>query len=160
MEVIGCRVGGVGTTCHFVRQLFCSLPRALVFSTKLFQPQRFILPGQMAWPLDVRVRAVQLFWQLGSAAHARRALARELDQRELPHAFLTARWAGAFGETGSVQTRPRRRQPHRLTPSTLRCLCHAIRRSPRLSLRRLSTRMGIPLTTVHRAISHLLGLFP
>ena len=113
----------------------------------------------MVWPLELRVRAVQLFWQLGSAARARRALARELGRRGVPHAFLISRWARAFGETGSMQNRPHRRQPHQLTPSTLWRMRRALQRSPRLSLRRLSTRLGIALTTVRRAVRHQLGFF-
>ena len=114
----------------------------------------------MAWPLELRIRAVQLFWQTGSAAAARRALVRERGRRGVPRAHNISGWARAFQEAGSLQRRQHRRQPHRLTPAILRVLRRAIQRNPRLSVRRLSTRTGIPRTTLHRAIRHLLGLFP
>jgi len=103
---------------------------------------------------------VQLLWQLGSATQARRVLAQDLGRRGAPPALTITRWAQTFEGTGSVQARQYRRRPHRLTPATLQAVKRAIQRRPRLSLRRLGVRTGIPLTTVHRAIRHQLGLFP
>lgn len=114
----------------------------------------------MTWPLDTRIRAVQLRWQLGSAARARRALVAELGRRAAPPAYAITRWAGAFQATGSVQTQPAHRRPRRLTSATLHSLEKALRRNPKLSVRQLALRLGIPRSTVHRAIKHKLGLFP
>jgi AraC-like DNA-binding protein len=114
----------------------------------------------MTWPLETRIRAVQLRWQLGSAARARRALAAERGQRAAPPAYAIARWAEAFQARGSVLPRPAHRQPRRLTSATLRSLSNALRRSPKLSIRQLALRLGIPRSTVQRAIKHKLGLFP
>lgn len=114
----------------------------------------------MTWPLDTRIRAVQLRWQLGSAARARRALVAELGRRAAPPAYAITRWAEAFKATGSVQTRPVHHRARRLTSATLRSLSNALRRSPKLSVRKLAARLGISRSTVQRAIKHKLGLFP
>ena len=127
---------------------------------RIFYPTPFLLFYQMVWPVSTRVRAVQLLWQLGSAAEARRALARELGRRKAPPAQTITRWSRVLEETGSLLRPQDRRRPHRLTPATIRLLRQALQRSPRLSTRRLSARTGVPRTTVHRAIRHQLGLFP
>ena len=114
----------------------------------------------MVYPVRVRIRAVQLRLELGSATRARRALASELRGVGVPPARAITRWATVFDTTGTVQARPHTRRPHQPTPSTLRAVRRAIQRNPRLSERRLSARLGIPRTTVHRALRDQLGLFP
>ena len=85
---------------------------------------------QMAWPVELRARAVQLLWQLGSATRARRALVSEVGRRGTPPARAIIRWSRAFETTGSVQERPHTRRPHQLTPDTLRALRRSIQHNP------------------------------
>ena len=116
--------------------------------------------SRMPWPLHVRIRAVHLSLELGSATRARRALIAELGRRGAPPLWAITRGTRAFEETGSVQSRPHTRRSHRLTTATLRALRRALRRRPKLSVRRLAARIGVPPTTVHRAIRQQVGLFP
>ena len=141
-------------------------PYCLSFGCKLAGVRDYFysrgVPGgfTMAFPIKTRIRAVHLRWELGSATKAHRAHVLELGRREAPPARTITRWAEGFEARGSVQPSAHTRRPHRLTPAVLRRLRVATRRSSRLSLRRLSARTGVTLITVHRAIRHLLGLFP
>ena len=111
----------------------------------------------MSWTVADRVAAVPLFWREGSVIKALRAFKRELG-RQQAHTLL--RWVRRFQEQGNVSgVQPGRGRPH-VPDEMIRRVQQAMRRNPRLSIRRLSARTGIPRATVHRAVRQVLRLHP
>ena len=93
----------------------------------------------------------------GSVIKALRAFKRELG-RQQAHTLL--RWVRRFQEQGTVSgVQPGRGRPH-VPDEMIRRVQQAMRRNPRLSIRRLSARTGIPRATVHRAVRQVLRLPP
>ena len=145
----------MGMPSHFVGHSFSRWVSAVPFCVSLnLLPHFFLVFPRMVWLMDLRPRGVQLLWQLGSG------ISRERGRGKVPSALTITRWAEAFQHSGTMLGHQQHRRPRRLTPAVLRALRRAIRRNPRLSVRRLAARTGIPRATVHRAIRHQLGLFP
>lgn len=114
----------------------------------------------MSWTVADRVAAVQLFWREGSVIKALRAFKRELGRQQAPAAHTLLRWVRRFQEQGTVSgVQPGRGRPH-VPDAMIRRVQQAMRRNPRLSIRRLSARTGIPRATVHRAVRQVLRLHP
>jgi len=114
----------------------------------------------MPWSNNDRVRAVELYFREGSTVAAQRAFRRELGRRRAPERRTLLRWVADFEGSGAPQ-RPSHHTPRpRVSRGDVRAVRRAIQRNPRLSTRRLSTRVGVPRTTVQRILRQRLGLHP
>lgn len=114
----------------------------------------------MVWSIPDRVRLVQLYYQSGSATQARRTFMREGNRRQGPSVKTIVQLVSRFEESGSVAGKSYKRATTATTPTTIKQIARAISRNPRLSVRRLSKRTGIPPTTIHRILRKWLRLFP
>ena len=114
----------------------------------------------MYWSPQQRARAVEVYFHEGSWSVALRRLRREWGPRKAPGRGVLRRWVQQFRERGSVQAARNGRHVLRTALADLARLRRAIRCNPRLSIRRLSTKTGLPRATIHRLLRHELGFFP
>ena len=149
--------------CRVARECFwysrgigCFLFASTLLSSLTFTAHFYTMP----WSPQERARAVELFLQKGSPGAALRALRREWGPRAAPGREALRRWVRQFREEGSVQGDQHRRRPLHAAPADLAKLRRAICRNPRLSVRRLSTKIGLPRSTIHRLLRRQLRLFP
>lgn len=94
-----------------------------------------------------------------SARAVRRLFQEEYPGVQVPNRSTIHRLVNKFRETGSVLDRKHRRPRRVLTEETLDNVGHALERSPRKSVRRLSQQMGISYGSVQKA-TRLLKLQP
>ena len=85
---------------------------------------------------------------------------REGNRRQGPSVKTIVQLVSRFEESGSVAGKSYKRATTATTPTTIKQIARAISRNPRLSVRRLSKRTGIPPTTIHRILRKWLRLFP
>jgi len=103
---------------------------------------------------------VELFFQTGSATSARRRFMREGNRRQGPAVGMITRLVRRFRAEGRVLGRGREQGPSGSTLGAADRIRTAITRSPRLSVRKLARRTGVPQTSVHRILRKWLGLHP
>ena len=119
-----------------------------------------ILCYQIPWRLEDRVRAVKLFLREGTTVAAQRAFRREPRCRRAPERRTLLRWVEEFEAQGSVRGAASRSRGAPVSQWILATIKRAIRRNPRISVRRLAARAGATPTTVHRVLRFQLKLFP
>ena len=114
----------------------------------------------MSWSPQQQAHAVEVLFQRGSVANALRLLRQEWGRRAVPERRTLARWAQEFRQRGSVPgAAPHHRGPM-VDQTAAAAVRRAIRRAPRLSVRRLSAKTGLSRSRVHRILRKQLRLYP
>ena len=113
----------------------------------------------MKWYKTARVKMVELVVRLGSIVGSQRAFRLETGSRAAPDPHTLRWWVERFRAKGSVARKPNtQRRPRR--GQDVGKIQGLIRRNPRLSLRRLARRTGIPKSTVRGVLRKRLQLYP
>lgn len=113
----------------------------------------------MPWSPRDRAAVVRLYFHEGSVVGAQRAFRREQGRRTAPERRAILRWVRAFEEQGNVASAPHRRPGPRI-PRLNRSVQRAITRNPKMSIRALVRRTGVPRSTIQRFLRQRLGLHP
>jgi len=114
----------------------------------------------MRWSVIQKAHAVEVFHRMASPTRALRALRREWGREAAPDRRVLGRWVAEFQRAGSVPGATRRARSRRANPSMVAAVQRAIRRSPRLSMRRLSAKTGVSRSWVHCILRQQLRLYP
>ena len=114
----------------------------------------------MAWSTADRVRLVQLYYQSGSLAQARRTFMREGNRRYGPTVKTIKQLVAHFEEGGNVGVRPYKRERKSIAVQAVRKIRRAIASNPKLSIRRLSLRTDVSRSTIQRILRKWLRLYP
>ena len=114
----------------------------------------------MVWEVQQRVHAVEVLLRSGSPERALRELRREWGRRGAPPRRTLLRWVNQFRQHGTLRGAPRRTRGREALEGAVAAVRRVIRRSPSLSVRRLSTKTGVSRSRVHRILRQQLRLYP
>jgi len=133
--------------------VFCSIfPFILILYLYYF--------NTMAWNVNERAHAVEIYFQHRSWTRALRALRQEWGRRRVPTRLSLASWVRQFRERGSVAGAQSRVRGTRTPRTVINRVRRAIHRKPNLSVRRLSNITGVSKSTIHRILRRELRLYP
>ena len=114
----------------------------------------------MLWSVQERAHAVEVYAQQGSTARALRALRREWGRGFVPDRHTLMAWVRGFKQVGSVPGAPRRGRARGVAAAAVSAVQRAIRRKPRLSVRRLAAKTGLSRSRVQRILRQQLRVYP
>ena len=149
-----------GVVPHFVASGYRAASLAIYRSTLFFLETTIHTFYNMHWTAEERAHAVEVYHRCGSAQGALRALRREWGRELVPVRQTLVSWVRAFRRVGSVPGAPSRVRARRADPAVAEVVRRAIRRTPRLSVRRLSAKTGVSRSRVQRVLRQQLRLYP